>query len=205
MSSAFGLTVCRVWPCIVTAASPPYQWLLAFCIVGGGVMVLGGTVVFDNFRRRRLLPKLNTPSDSSPAITLAGRPTTPEKKYDNSTAFPPSRRFVLPQLAATVLGVNKNLLANAPPTVDLEPRNLLPLSRACDAKNRLPKYTPTGFSTDEVLALGDFPAYDVLSGVPLPQPYQNFDPKRALPRPYRPLRWQYHQTMCTFSRIAGIT
>ncbi|PYH98681.1 hypothetical protein BO71DRAFT_33126 [Aspergillus ellipticus CBS 707.79] len=57
------------------------------------------------------------------------------------------------------------------------------------------KYTPTGFSVAEVKALGDFPDYAELSGVPLPQPYPEFDIDKALPRPYRPFRWSYHQTM----------
>jgi hypothetical protein len=58
------------------------------------------------------------------------------------------------------------------------------------------KHTPTGFSVDEVKALGDFPDYAELSGVPLPEPYSDFDINKALPRPYRPFRWSYHQTMC---------
>jgi len=36
----------------------------------------------------------------------------------------------------------------------------------------------------------------------LPEPYGGFDPAKALPRPYRPFRWAYHQTMCTFLNIA---
>ena len=51
---------------------------------------------------------------------------------------------------------------------------------------------------DEIKALGDFPDYEALSGVPLPEPYKEFDIKTALPRPYRPFRWQYHQTMCEY-------
>jgi hypothetical protein len=56
--------------------------------------------------------------------------------------------------------------------------------------------TPCGFSVDEIKALGDFPDYAKLSGIPLPEPYPNFDISNALPRPYRPFRWAYHQTMC---------
>lgn len=58
-------------------------------------------------------------------------------------------------------------------------------------------YTPTGFSVQEVKALGDFPDYATLSGIPLPSAYHQFDIDKALPRPYRPFRWAYHQTMCT--------
>lgn len=60
------------------------------------------------------------------------------------------------------------------------------------------KYTPTGFSAAEIRALGDFPNYAELSGVPLPEPYHQFDLAKARPRPYRPFRWAYHQTMCAF-------
>ena len=57
-------------------------------------------------------------------------------------------------------------------------------------------YTPTRLSVDEIKALGDFPDYAGLSGVPLPQAYKGFRIDTAIPRPYRPLRWAYHQTMC---------
>ncbi|KAG6876507.1 hypothetical protein C0992_012682 [Termitomyces sp. T32_za158] len=39
------------------------------------------------------------------------------------------------------------------------------------------------------------PDYAKLSGVPLPQPLMDFDVKIAKARPYRPFRWNYHQTM----------
>jgi hypothetical protein len=64
------------------------------------------------------------------------------------------------------------------------------------------KHTPTGFSADEIKALGDFPNYAELSGVPLPEPYHEFDIDKALPRPYRPFRWSYHQTMCMLELAA---
>ena len=57
-------------------------------------------------------------------------------------------------------------------------------------------YTPMGISIGEVNALGDFPDYSKLSGVPLPEPYKEFKLDTAIPRPYRPFRWAYHQTMC---------
>jgi hypothetical protein len=56
--------------------------------------------------------------------------------------------------------------------------------------------TPCGFSIDDIKALGDFTDYAKLSGVPLPEPYTTFEINKALPRPYRPFRWAYHQTMC---------
>ena len=40
------------------------------------------------------------------------------------------------------------------------------------------------------------PDYAKLTGVPVPRPLYHFDIDRAKPRPYRPFRWEYHQTMC---------
>lgn len=57
-------------------------------------------------------------------------------------------------------------------------------------------YTATEFSNHEIKALGDFPDYAALSGVPLPKAYPEFDINKAKPKPYRPFRWVYHQTMC---------
>ncbi|RPB24237.1 hypothetical protein L211DRAFT_752249, partial [Terfezia boudieri ATCC MYA-4762] len=48
--------------------------------------------------------------------------------------------------------------------------------------------------------LGLYPDYAALSGVPWPEACVDFDPQRALPRPYRPFRWPYHQTM-TMSKL----
>lgn len=64
------------------------------------------------------------------------------------------------------------------------------------------RYTPTGFSVQEIKELGDFPDYATLSGVPLPNPYHEFDIDKARPRPYRPFRWAYHQTMCTWTYLS---
>jgi len=56
--------------------------------------------------------------------------------------------------------------------------------------------TATGFTLDEIKRLGDFPDYSALSGIPLPAEYVGFDINKAKARPFRPLRWAYHQTMC---------
>lgn len=56
--------------------------------------------------------------------------------------------------------------------------------------------TPTGFSDAEIRAIGSFPDYAVLSGVPHPKPCPAFDIHKAIFRPFRPFRWNYHQTMC---------
>jgi hypothetical protein len=38
--------------------------------------------------------------------------------------------------------------------------------------------------------------YFKLTDVPAPKPLPDFNVDNALPRPYRPFRWKYHQTMC---------
>ncbi|KAK6336150.1 hypothetical protein TWF696_001716 [Orbilia brochopaga] len=58
------------------------------------------------------------------------------------------------------------------------------------AQTTLKTYTPA-----EIAALGRFPDYAALTGVPLPDPYLSFNIATARPRPYRPFRWAYHQTM----------
>jgi hypothetical protein len=77
------------------------------------------------------------------------------------------------------------------------PNRMLPIDRSyLEVVNNF--YTPCGFSIAEIKALGDFPNYAALSGVPLPKPYHDFNIEKSLPRPYRPFRWAYHQTMCTY-------
>ncbi|PHH63335.1 hypothetical protein CDD80_1233 [Ophiocordyceps camponoti-rufipedis] len=64
--------------------------------------------------------------------------------------------------------------------------------RLADASVRL----RSGFTVGQVRALGAFPDYAKLSGVPLPSPVSaSFRIEDAAPRPFRPLRWPYHQTM----------
>ncbi|KAL2680456.1 hypothetical protein Neosp_008057 [[Neocosmospora] mangrovei] len=100
---------------------------------------------------------------------------------DYTNVFPPSQRAaVFPNgTAADLTFDNKRILE-----IDKDYRLADPSS-----------YIFSGFSVREVLSLGDFPDYAKLSGVPLPSPLPNFNVDKAVPRPYRPLRWVYHQTM----------
>ncbi|KAF5009258.1 hypothetical protein FDECE_4551 [Fusarium decemcellulare] len=88
----------------------------------------------------------------------------------------------------------KSVLASSSPTVQTLTGSQLPTTRKQDL-TKDGQYTPTGFSTAEIRALGRFPDYSVLSGVPHPTPCPDFDIKRAVFRPFRPFRWAYHQTM----------
>jgi len=104
--------------------------------------------------------------------------------------FPPSRRHLLAsftQCEKLAAG-----LSEVPPEV-LQSRALTTTKKA-DSQDGL--YTPTGFSTQEIRALGRFPDYSILSGVPHPQPVSpSWDISKATFRPFRPFRWNYHQHM----------
>ena len=115
---------------------------------------------------------------------------------DYKDVFPPSRRASLAASTADNLAqqdcapevLSHDRTESHTPTV--------PLTASIDDYDG-PIYTPTAFSAEDIKALGEFPNYAALSGVPLPRAYPEFDINRALPRPYRPFRWAYHQTMCT--------
>ncbi|PKY06341.1 hypothetical protein P168DRAFT_339547 [Aspergillus campestris IBT 28561] len=129
---------------------------------------------------RRLSSSETSSGEKSPPASLGS-----SASYTN--ALPPQRREVLatlPSTAPTYRKVNEEEVQ----------RHLIPMDadyRSCDDD----RFTPTGFSVAEIKALGDFPDYAQLSGVPLPQAYDGFDIEKALARPYRPFRWSYHQTM----------
>lgn len=117
-------------------------------------------------------------------------PPEPVKKtapVDYTTVYPPSQRHVLPEISSDFSSNDVDL--------SVTPRPLLRLDEDYRYANPA-AYNFTGFSVDEIRRLGNFPDYAKLSGVPLPEPLKNFDVDAAVPRPYRPFRWAYHQTMC---------
>ena len=129
-----------------------------------------------------------------PGLERAGQSSASSTTAKDFTKiFPPSRHFMLSKLSRLILLPEQPI--DPEPTADDLVKNLLPSVRSYDIHNDIVKYTPTRFSTAEIKALGNFPDYDILSGIPLPKPYAEFDPTKALPRPYRPFRWAYHQTM----------
>lgn len=154
-------------------------------------------VVFDRlyFQRRRDTESLTPPRSLSPEKN--GLPPK-EKMPDYSDVFPPSRRTALAELKSDCLsgpGRSAKELSETEP--DYSKR--VPDNESLNTEVVSQLYTPTGFSVEEIRRLGDFPDYATLSGVPLPAEYVGFDVNKAKPRPYRPLRWAYHQTMCTQS------
>lgn len=171
-------------------AHPAWLLLLALVVV---------VICFAQRHRGKGLLTVIHNADWKPRLSIVRtppRPFSPDKKRteDESIigsagyrdAFPPSSREnllrVLPgvALAPNPVEIRKDL---APFTLDY---------RECGPS----LYTPTGVSLGEIKTLGDFPNYAELSGVPLPDEYKGFRIETALPRPYRPFRWAYHQTMC---------
>lgn len=154
-----------------------------------------------HFQRRRTSgagtpPRSFSPEKGESSQASEKDPTLTNPIPDHINSFPPSRRCVLPQLAGHASGANKEIHIGPEPSVDFLRDDSLPTTCSYDLENSSLKYTPTGFSTAEIKAMGDFPPYDILSGVPLPEAYDGFDSTKALSRPYRPFRWAYHQTMC---------
>lgn len=148
-------------------------------------------------RRLRLRGRRRSSAETPP------RSLSPEKKVPSNAvskadeyvaAFPPSQRDILHELAPSLPPQQRNALGDLKFDLDLFEQSVLGWEE--DYRNAEPsKYVYSGFSVREVKALGDFPDYSALTGVPLPEAYEAFDVDKALPRPYRPFRWAYYQTM----------
>ena len=130
---------------------------------------------------RSLTPDRKAPSNVPPPV-------------DFKDFFPPSSRDVFLKLAESLLISQKEKIGVRELNQEEFRKNVIPFDadyRECGSST----YTPMEISMAEIKALGDFPDYSKLSGVPLPEAYKEFEIEKALPRPYRPFRWAYHQTM----------
>ena len=130
------------------------------------------------------------------------RSLTPGKKIPNHVSsqtelkglFPPSSRKMLLKVAESLPTSRKRKIGAHEISHEELRKNLIPFEadyRQCGPSTR----TSTEISMAEINALGDFPDYSKLSDVPLPKAYKEFEIEKAVPRPYRPFRWAYHQTM----------
>lgn len=171
-------------------------WLLVTAFVATSAYLLvvqkgKRDIVLERLRisRRRVSGSKTPPRSFSPSKKQVQGLTDP----NYADTFPPSRRPFLEALNIPLS--SEKAEEEAILTQPVLSRNMVPMETSyLDADDSL--YMPCGLSVKEIKALGDFPDYSTLSGVPLPKPYPDFDLKKALPRPYRPLRWAYHQTMC---------
>lgn len=168
-------------------------------LLGAAFIASLGFYLIQRGRRDTILEKLHLSRRRVSGAKTPPRSLSPGKKEgelqqpDYSAAFPPSRRFTLAEtnLASRLAASPEGFVASQPDWTS----NVVPLEASyLDVDES--KFTPCEFSVKDIKALGDFPDYATLSGVPLPKPYPEFDIKKALPRPYRPFRWAYHQTMC---------
>lgn len=154
------------------------------------------------FRGRKDASATTPPRSLSPEKkTLEDAPTSPS---DYKDAFPPSTRENLEKLAQTLPAPQREAVLSHEFDESTFEKCIIPFTQnylECDTL----AYTPMGVSIDEIKALGDFPDYSTLSGVPLPEAYKDFDIDRAKPRPYRPFRWNYHQTMCRYPLASPLT
>ncbi|KAK3631732.1 hypothetical protein LTR56_016688 [Elasticomyces elasticus] len=152
-------------------------------------------VVLNRLRtsRRRTTNSFTPPRSLSPEKQSVP-PNKPAPAPDFSDAFPPSRRHVLAELPEDALkGPGESAKALGAKEADYSKR--VPSCEVANTDALADHATATGFTVSEIKRLGDFPDYAALSGVPLPTGYESFDIDKAIPRPYRPFRWGYFQTM----------
>jgi hypothetical protein len=174
--------------------SPESAWRI-------GLVLIAATAVYTTLYRssyESLLSRVSlrgrrdstakTPPRSFSPVQKEAKSATSPSTYNH--ALPPPRREAMLQLKGAAVRWREVEEAEMQ-------ENMLPMT--ADYRTSPGKlYTPTGFSVDDIKKLGDFPDYATLSGVPLPSAYPEHDIDKAMPRPYRPFRWAYHQTMCTY-------
>ncbi|KAK5127866.1 hypothetical protein LTR85_004983 [Meristemomyces frigidus] len=157
-------------------------------------------IVLDrlNFRKRKASGTFTPPRSLSPEKQGLPSNTTPSAP-NYADVFPPSRRHALADLQPNALsGAGKSAKELGAQPADYGKR--VPNMEVCNTEALADYVTATSFTIDEIKRLGDFPDYATLSGVPLPRAYPEFDIAKAQPRPYRPIRWVYHQTM-SFTKL----
>lgn len=137
-----------------------------------------------------------SPVESKEFSSEEKKPSSLLPTNDYRDIFPPSCRGGLLKVAEKLPPARRQGIRAGPINQAELRKNVMSMSanyRECGPSS----FTQTGISVEEINALQDFPDYAELSGVPLPKSYEEFKIETALPRPYRPFRWVYHQTMCT--------
>lgn len=157
-----------------------------------GLLDYGRSCMPTATRERRISSSKTPPRSVSPDKKVPNNAPSP---VDYKDIFPPSRREQLAHVSDRIPPAQRECLQAGQVDPAAFRKGLIPFDadyRKCGPST----YTPTEFSVEEIKALGDFPDYAELSGVPLPVAYQQFQIESARARPYRPFRWAYHQTMC---------
>jgi hypothetical protein len=174
---------------------------LVLCIAAGSYLSLNQrqkAIVIERLKwRGRRASTANTPPRSLSPDKKEPK-NSPPSSSEYVTAFPPLNRDLLEQVVAALPEEQRQAAGDLSFDEQNWTKSVMGFEedyRTCDPS----KYVYTGNSVREIRALGDFPDYSTLSGVPLPEAYPEHDVNRAIPRPYRPFRWAYHQTMCKCS------
>jgi hypothetical protein len=184
---------------IAAMSYTPSLWVCLVLLLGVVITYLGLSERQRDIVRQRILRGRRISSADTPPRSLspekASKVSQP-KPNEYAGVFPPSQREWLNDLAPTLSSAQRAQLGN----LRFDQRTFEASVLGWTEDFRLSagtKYSPSGFSIQEIRALGDFPNFGHLTGVADPDPYCDFDITRAVPRPYRPFRWPYHQTMCT--------
>jgi len=138
----------------------------------------------DVLARRLGLRRLRASGSFTPPRSLSPEkqglpPNEPPAALEYKDVFPPCGRTALADLICNFTqfnGLSLQELSKLPPDLS----RCVPDRENVFLPEKASRYTPTGFSMEEVKALGDFPDYATLSGVPLPQQYPEFDISKAV-------------------------
>lgn len=173
-----------------------------FLALIGAVFALSSAIYFTfNLEKRKIvlerlqLARRKTNGALTPSRSISTGQDAKARQPGNDELFPPHRREALSELSQDAMkgpGRSAKELSQVPPDYN----KLTPDKAVCNTDDFLDHTTATGFTVEEIQRLGHFPDYAKLSGIPLPNEYKEFDIKKAMPRPYRPYRWPYFQTMC---------
>lgn len=176
---------------------PVNIWLVGISIVA----VTGLWLAYDRSSAKGYLHRARFRNRKASTAGTPPPSISPDRRSSISSTSPSDYAQILPPQRRESLGnLDNNAFSSTVVDEKEIAKQVLPMTtdyRTCPDE----RYTPTGLSVKEIKALGPFPDYAELSGFPLPQPYQEFNIDKALPRPYRPFRWSYHQTMCMFPHL----
>ncbi|RMZ67006.1 hrq family [Pyrenophora seminiperda CCB06] len=135
-------------------------------LLGATFIVSSLLILLRRSRRGILLERLRVSgrrvsgAKTPPRSLSPGNKSLPTTEVDYSDTFPPSRRF-----AVTEILKGEGSERSEPQWTN----NILPMEASyLDADES--RFLPCGLSVKEIKALGDFPDYATLSGVPLPSP-----------------------------------
>jgi hypothetical protein len=174
----------------IIIAEYPKPLIFSAIAILGIIACVVGTATFVSVSRARFATLLQSYQVSAPVKTPLSRDKDDAADIDYPLVFPPSQRKVLAQFNSFAGGT---ILHD--PDIPMLKTGLLKLED--DYRLAEPsRFICTGFRVGDVRTLGQFPDHAALSGVPLPGPIENFNINKAAARPYRPFRWEYHQTMC---------